>query len=176
MVVQDHEGDQDAQEPKEPRDHQEDLSGQVPEFQDFPEIWVHPDMVDFQDNLAVTALPVTQESREMPDTTEHPDFPEIPEMPYREGEHTQHQEDAEIVVMEDTQDEMLFRESKEDTSPPGLVHQETRAQWDLQDSQDAPQLGLDALEPLVQWVDREHAETLDSEVHQVCQELLETVD
>lgn len=176
MVVQDHEGDQDAQEPKEPRDPQEDLSGQVPESQDFPEIWDHPDMADFQEPLAVMVPPVTQASREMPDTTEHPDFPEIPEMPSREGEHTQHQEDAEIVVMEDTQDEMLFRELTEDTSPPGLVDQETRGPWDHLDSQDARRLDLDALESLVQWVDRELAETPDSEVHQECQELLEAVD
>lgn len=65
---------------------------------------------------------------------------------------------------------------REDISLPGLVHQETRGPWDLQDSQDARRLDLDALEPLVQWVDREHAETPDSEVHQVCQEQLETVD
>jgi len=65
---------------------------------------------------------------------------------------------------------------KEDSSPPGLVDQETRAPWDLQDSQDVRRLDLDALEPLVQWVDKELAETPDSEVHQECQELPVTVD
>jgi len=106
MVVLEHEVDQDAQEPKELRDHQEDLSDQVPESQDFLEIWDHPDMEDFQETLDVKALPATQASKEMQDTTEHPDFPEIPEMLRQEEEHTQPQEDVEIVVMVDTQDEM----------------------------------------------------------------------
>jgi len=56
------------------------------------------------------------------------------------------------------------------------VDQETRAPWDLQDSQDVRRLDLDALEPLVQWVDKELAETPDSEVHQECQELPVIVD